>query len=97
VGHHCCSLLFTGHIEAPDLSPCDNSLWGFLKEAVTQQRYQTPEDLKQRDFHLNVSYQSAPENVPLNMAQNYADMAMKYKQIRGTIRARVYVVKCVLK
>jgi hypothetical protein len=49
VDQQCCSLHFTGHIEAPDLSPCDNLLWGFLKEAVAPQRYQSPEDLKQAE------------------------------------------------
>jgi hypothetical protein len=49
VGHQYFSLHFTGHIEAPDLSPCDNSLWGFLMEAVAPLRYQTPEDLKQAE------------------------------------------------
>lgn len=50
VGHQCSSLHFTGHIEVPDLSPCENSLWGFLKEAVAQQRYQNPENLKQAEI-----------------------------------------------
>jgi hypothetical protein len=49
VGYQCCSLHFTGHIEAPDMSPCDNSLWAFLKETVAPQRYQTPEELKQAE------------------------------------------------
>ena len=49
VGHKFSSLHFTGHIEVPDLSPCENSLWGFLKEAVAPQRNQTPEDLIQAE------------------------------------------------
>lgn len=48
VGYQCCSLHFTGHIEAPDLSLYDNSLWGLLK-VVALQRLQTPEDLKQEE------------------------------------------------
>jgi hypothetical protein len=32
---------------SPDLSTCDNSLWGFKKEIVAQQHYQTTDDLKQ--------------------------------------------------
>jgi hypothetical protein len=30
----------------PDLSPCDNSLWSFLKDMVAQQCYQTAEDFR---------------------------------------------------
>lgn len=32
---------------SPDLSTCDNSLWGFIKECVAQQRYETTNDLKE--------------------------------------------------
>jgi len=31
------------------------------------------------------------------MAQNYSDMTMKYKQIRGTIKVFVYVAQCVFR
>ena len=32
---------------SPDLTSCDNSLWGIIKQKVLKQRYQTVEELKQ--------------------------------------------------
>jgi hypothetical protein len=37
MSHQCCLLRLTDHFKPPDLSPCDNSHLGFLKETVAQQ------------------------------------------------------------
>ena len=33
--------------QSPDLTACDNSLWGFMKEKVAQQRYLNTDEVKQ--------------------------------------------------
>ena len=40
-----CQLLLTGRL-GPDLTICDHSLWGFIKEKVSQQRYTNTDEFK---------------------------------------------------